>query len=200
MHLWRGLAAAAVIVATSAALAVPAAAQEAEGIGVGIKGGYLYSSLSFDGGDDVFDARNGWMAGLFLGGNRPGAVGAMVEFNYLAKGATTNLDEDVKLYYFQIPVLLRVNAGSSSLSGVSAYGIVGPAVDLKVGDNAGDFDIVGEYEGFDASLVAGAGVEITRFIIEARGTWGLRNIAKDLTGAQEIKTRTFAIQVGFRIN
>ncbi len=49
------------------------------------------------------------------------------------------------------------------------------------------------------SLVAGVGVEISRFIIEGRGTWGLRNIAKEGEGL-DVKTRTFAILVGLRFN
>ncbi len=41
--------------------------------------------------------------------------------------------------------------------------------------------------------MVGAGVEITRFIIEGTGTWGLRNIVTDAEDV-DVKTRTFAIQ------
>ena len=50
--------------------AAPAAAQ-----GFGIKAGYLYNSLDFDDGEDVFDGEAGWVAGLFFGGNRSGTIG-----------------------------------------------------------------------------------------------------------------------------
>ena len=46
---------------------------EAQGVGVGVKGGYLYSSFDFDDASDVIESNNGWMAGLFFGGNRPDA-------------------------------------------------------------------------------------------------------------------------------
>jgi hypothetical protein len=49
------------------------------------------------------------------------------------------------------------------------------------------------------SIVGGAGIELGRFILEARGTWGLRNIAKDFEAA-ELKSRTFAILAGVRFN
>ena len=88
---------------------------------------------------------------------------------------------------------------SGSASGVSAYGIIGPAIDLKIGEDFSDITDTDEIESVDVSLVAGVGVEISRFIIEGRGTWGLRNIAKEGEGL-DVKTRTFAILVGLRFN
>jgi len=180
--------------------AVPAVAQDRhEGVGVGVKGGYLYNSLDFTGDEDLFDGEAGWMAGLFFGGNRPGNVGVMAEVNVLKKSALhAGNDEPNNLYYLQVPVMLRVNAGSRNLSGVSVYGIVGPAVDLKIGETINS-NLIDEYEGFDVSIVGGVGVEITRLIIEARGTWGQRSIATDF-GDEEIKSRSFAVLVGFRFN
>ena len=35
------------------------------------------------------------------------------------------------IYYLQVPALLRINGGSRSTGGVSAYGIFGPAIDLN---------------------------------------------------------------------
>ncbi len=186
----------AVIVAAvvSLFLASPGLA-EAQGVGVGVKGGYLYSSFDFDSASDVIDSSNGWMAGLFFGGNRDGRVGVMGEFNIQAKRGAADA-ESVTIYYAQIPVLLRINGGSRSRSGVSGYGIVGPALDLKIGEDLGGFSSTDEIESVDVSLV---GVEISRFIIEGRGSWGLRNIAKEGEGV-DVKTRTFAILVGLRFN
>ncbi len=59
---------------------------------VGVKGGYLYSSFDFDDASDVIDGNNGWMAGLFFGGNRPGRVGVMGEFNIQAKRGEADTD------------------------------------------------------------------------------------------------------------
>jgi hypothetical protein len=178
-----------------------AQSQPHEGTGFGLKGGYLYNSLDFDGDEDLFDGRAGWMAGLFFGGNRTGRIGLMGELNVLRKSALcTCNDEQNDLYYLQIPILLRLNVGSRSLSGISVYGIGGPAIDVKIGEKLTS-NIISEYEGLDVSLVGGVGIEITRFIIEARGTWGQRSIAKDLSGfTEDITSRTFAVQAGFRFN
>ena len=171
---------------------------EAQGVGVGVKGGYLYSSFDFEDASDVLDSSNGWIAGLFFGGNRPGRVGVMGEINVQAKRGELGAD-DVTIYYLQVPALVRINGGSRSTSGVSGYGIIGPAIDLKVGEDLSNLTDSDEVESVDVSLVAGAGVEISRFIIEGRGTWGLRNIAKEGDGL-DVKTRTFAILVGLRFN
>ncbi|MDP7340064.1 MAG: hypothetical protein QF786_12165, partial [Vicinamibacterales bacterium] len=73
-----------------------------------------------------------------------------------------------------------------------------PAIDLKIGENLADLADI-DLESGSGSLVVGVGVELTRFIIEARGTWSLRNIAKDAAGA-DVKSKTFAVLFGLRFN
>ena len=172
-----------------------------EGIGIGVKGGWLFSDLTAEGIE--FDQRSGWQVGAFFGGNRPGLVGVMAEVNYGKKGAKLgDLDYDVN--FVSVPVVLRVNGGSKSLSGVSGYGIVGPQLDWLISperDGVG-VDIDDDTEGFELSLVAGAGVEITRFIVELRYIHGLRSISKtfDLPESAELKSKAFAILFGIRFN
>ena len=119
-------------------------------------------------------------------------------FNILAKRGETGM-ASTTIYYAQVPLFLRINGGSRSTGGISLYGIVGPAIDLKIGEDLGDITNLDEIESVDMSLVAGAGVELARFILEARGTWGLRNIAAGTEGV-EVKTRTFALLLGLRFN
>ena len=102
-------------------------------------------------------------------------------------------------YYFQVPALLRVNIGSSGsgLNNAIVYGIAGPALDLLFKDELAI--TTDEVERVDVSIVAGVGFEISRFIIEGRGTWGFRNIAKE-TNARDVRSTTFAILGGVRFN
>lgn len=179
-----------------------------EGIGIGVKGGPLFSDLTNEGSEDFFERRTGYQFGVFFGGNRPGLVGVMAEVNYGEKGGVNPADSDdhYDVRFVSVPVLLRVNAGSRSLSGISAYGIVGPQLDWLIsqkiffGDD--EFDVSDDTEGFEASLVVGAGVEITRFIVEARYIHGLKALAKDFdfADAQDLKSKAFAILFGFRFN
>jgi len=169
----------------------------AQGIGTGVKGGFLFSSFDFDEASDLLDSSNGWMAGLFFGGNRPGRVGVMGEINLLATRGETGMDSTT-IYYAQVPVLLRVNVGSRNIRGPSVYGIIGPAIDLKIGEDLADVAAIDVKSG-GVNIVAGAGAELAGFIVEARGTWALRNIATDPAGA-DIDAKTFAVLLGLRFN
>lgn len=184
-----------------AALAVTgllAAATPAQAQGVGVKAGPVFADFSTDIDDLNFDKRTGLQGGIFFGGNRPGAVGIMGEVNFIQKKAFDEiLDEEIKISYLQVPVLLRINGGSQNFA---VYGIAGPAVDIKISDEVGDIDISEGFEGLDVSIIGGAGVEISRFIVEGRYTWGLRKINKSFNDFSEIKTRSFAILFGFRFN
>jgi hypothetical protein len=188
----------AVVAALVPVLLAAAGRVEAQGVGIGVKGGYLYSSFDFENASDVLDSSSGWMAGLFIGGNRAGRVGLMGEINLQAKRGEAGM-ESATIYYAQVPLLLRINVGSRSTGGVGGYGVVGPAIDLKIGDDLGNLTTFDDIESGDVSLVVGVGVELSRFIIEGRGTWGLRSIATDADGL-DVTTNAFALLVGLRFN
>jgi hypothetical protein len=122
----------------------------------------------------------------------------MGEFNILAKKSDTAAGTST-LYYVQVPALLRVNIGSSGtgVNNAIVYGIAGPALDLLFKDELAIS--TDEVERVDVSIVAGVGFEISRFIIEGRGTWGFRNIAKE-TSARDVRSTTFAILASLRFN
>ena len=189
----------ALLVASVWLLLHPTAA-EAQGTGVGIKAGTLRTNLNLIDGTDVLDDGTGWMGGLFFGGNRTGRVGFMGELNVLAKRGEFS-EEDSTIYYAQIPAMLRVNLGSRSRGFRSAivYGIVGPAIDLKIGQDLSAFANLDNLKAFDLSAVAGVGIEVARFIVEARMNWGLRNIVPHAS-ATELRTRSFALLGGIRFN
>jgi len=187
----------AVLVAGLTAIATPALAQD-QGVGFGLLGGITRAEFDSDGPTDFFESRNGWMAGLWFGGNRDGVLGFMGELSLVEKRAE-GAGETVKLRYLEIPAVLRVNVGQQSRNGVSVYGIAGPVFDIKIGDEG--FNIIDEYEGFDVGIMAGGGIEITRIGFEVRGNWGLRQInGGDLADVVEIKTFTLQALVKLRIN
>lgn len=168
----------------------------------GLKGGPIFSS--FDAAQEDFGNNTGFEGGLFFGGNRRGAVGIQGEVLYAKKGS-----EDVDLHYLEIPLLLRINIGSHSLNGFSVYGIGGPFADIQIkatgpnGEKLSDF-----FERGDVGFLAGGGLEITRFIVEARYNWGLRGIIRkevdildlDFADVEKIKNRSFAVLFGVRFN
>jgi hypothetical protein len=95
-------------------------------------------------------------------------------------------------------VLLRLNAGSSSANGFAAYGIVGPAIELKIADDIQGITLDDGFEGADVSLVFGGGIEVVRIIVEARYEKGLRRINNNFSDFTEIKKQAFTILFGLR--
>jgi len=81
------------------------------------------------------------------------------------------------------------------------YGVVGPSFNIGLKARQSDLDVASNYESFDTDIVGGVGVEITRFIIEVRGMWGLRNVVGgDLANNFSIKDKSFAIMFGVRVS
>jgi hypothetical protein len=183
------------------AFALSASPASAQGVGAGIKGGLLFSNLHFGEGQDFLKNKTGFIGGLFIGGNRGGVLGVEGDIFYARKGAKVEgTDAEYDIDVLEIPVLLRINAGSGSLNGARLYGLAGPAIDFRLKSEFDGIDIVDFTKGYDVNLVFGAGVEITRFLAEVRYNHGLTNISKDFSESSDIKTRSWALLVGLRFN
>jgi len=169
----------------------------AQGLGFGVKGGWVYPDFSTDFAD--YKSNSGWQGGIFLGGNREGVAGLQVEFNYLRKKAETDLGK-VELSYVQIPVFLRLNTPSPTKESFQFYGLIGPTFDVKVGEDLSGLNLVDDFEGLDIGIMGGAGIEIVRVIVEARYSYGLRQLNKSFEDLGKLKGHSFALLVGFRFN
>ena len=170
-----------------------------QGFGIGAKFGPLFAKFDSSLPTVKFEKRTGFQGGLFFGGNRPGLVGVMAEINY-AKRSTKKNGNEQDYYSLEVPVLLRINAGSENINKWNVYGVIGPAVNLNLKAQQKGVDIKKNVQTAELEIVGGVGVEITRFIIEGRMMKGLRNIGKDLSLNEEIKTQSFALLFGVRFN
>jgi Outer membrane protein beta-barrel domain len=164
--------------------------------GVGIKVGPTFDEFSGDVFD--FDTRTGIHAGLFIGGSRDKVVGLQTEFNWLRKNTATEAGQEIRIDYLQVPLLLRLNAGSSSANGAALYGVVGPAFDFKIADEVEGFTLDDGFEGTDVSLAFGGGFEVAHILIEGRYEKGFRRINKTFSSLDEIKKQSFTILFGVR--
>ena len=82
-----------------------------------------------------------------------------------------------------------------------SYAIGGPVADILLKSALNGVDVKSHYESLDLGIIGGAGVEISRFLVEARMNWGIKNVAKASGGGvTDIKTRSFAVLAGFRLN
>jgi hypothetical protein len=168
----------------------------APGVGIGVKGGVLFSSFRQARND--YTSSTGWQGGLFIGGNRAGALGVQTELTYAKRGADSG-GVSTDTYYLEIPLLLRINVGSSNRNtGVNVYALAGPAADILLKAKLEGLDIKSQYKDVDWNVLGGVGVEVSRFIIEGRFNWGLANVL-DGPGS-DLKTQSFAILGGIRFN
>lgn len=168
----------------------------ASGFGVGVKGGVLFSSFSQAKSD--YKSSAGWQGTLFLGGNRPGGVGVATELTYAKKGSKLG-SNTTDTYYLEIPLLLRVNMGSSNRnSGAIVYALAGPAADILLKAQLNNLDVKSNYSSLDWNVIGGVGVEVSRLIVEGRFNWGLKNVLEGPGNA--LKTRSFALLGGLRFN
>lgn len=164
--------------------------------GAGIKVGPTFDEFSGDALD--FDNRTGIHAGIFLGGSRDNVFGFQTELNWLRKKTEAAGGQQIRIDYLQIPVLLRLNAGSSSASGPAVYGIAGPGIELKIADEIEGVTVDDGFEGADVSVIFGGGVEVARIIVEGRYERGLRRINNTFSGLSDIKKQSFTILFGVR--
>jgi hypothetical protein len=159
---------------------------------------------------------------LFVGGGaflvQPlrGPLALQVEGLYMPKGAETtetlgsaDLTTTLIFDYFEIPALARVSLARSAARNIYLFGGPFTAIRLnaKFRQAAGrpitsgvTTDISADVKRFDFGMVAGGGVDVSRhLVVDARYSWGLVDINKGIpTAAQGIRTRTFAVLVGFR--
>ena len=202
------------VVATAMVLAaVPAFAQgttQNSGLGIGALGGISWTTIrtenepSFD-----FNTGTGWQLGIWFGGNRDGRVGLMGELSYAVKKVSSEFDEEVERDYVQIPVLLRINAGSRAKNKPSLYFLAGPVFDIEISTKQSvdgtEIDTPDDvYQGLEIGLMGGVGFEVARIGIEGRYSWGLKSVlgtdAAESTGFGNAKLNTFSVIAKIRFN
>ncbi len=92
-----------------------------------------------------------------------------------------------------------MNVGSSNRNtGASLYFFAGPAADILLKAELEGIDVKDQFKQLDWNVIAGAGVEVSRFLIEGRFNWGLANVLEG--PGNELKTQSFAILGGIRFN
>ena len=111
-------------------------------------------------------------------------------------------DRVILVRYLEIPLLLRLS--KRTRESTSLYVIAGPAFAIRrnavirqVADAGRKEDIDDLVSGRNLSYIAGAGVQHERWLVDARFTRGLGNIASDPTPAS-VKTGAFSVLMGVR--
>ncbi len=153
-------------------------------VGGGIKAGVNFAKVS--GSDEDPGQRIGAVAGAFLTIGLGSVFAIQPETVFSMQGTKFSFGT-AKVDYVQVPLLLRI--GSSPKASASVYGLVGPSVGLYVRDEGFTDDL----KRTDVGLVVGAGVTLSRFLVEARYTAGLTEFSK---GTTAYKHRVWSLMAG----
>lgn len=198
----------AVLVPVFVTSAATAFAQDS--VAVGVKGGVAFATLRFEneeeGRTSTSDTRPGFIGGLFVVWPADHTFALQTEALFSQKGAKfegPNFSARTTINYLEAPVLLRISSAKSS--GVSFHVFTGPSFGFWVSGETkstvqgqeGIDEIDNDFKRFDLGLVAGAGVEFGRLIVDGRYTWGLLDVDKQIDEST-IRNRSFAFMTGVR--
>lgn len=171
-------------------------------VGGGIKVGVNLATVSgFNDSDGSTSQRTGLVAGGFvtvglipLVAFQPEVLFSMQGTKLHFSGSGISTDATAKIDYIQVPLLLRI--GNSGKAAASLYGLVGPTFGILARARQDGEDIKDELKDTDVGVVVGAGVSLSRFLIEGRYTYGLRDLNKveDPGGAN--KNRVISVLFG----
>jgi len=173
------------------------------------KAGEVFDPLIGKGSVDT-SSKTGLVAGGFVQFAFSERLSFQPELLFVMKGV--KLDEaanggtvTAKVNYMEFPLLVRYSAAIGN--GLSAYALVGPTFGLKASSSAQvdapsktvDLDIDGAIRSFEVGLAFGGGVERGPYLLEARFTLGLNDIANDtVPHVDALRNRTVAIVAGIR--
>jgi hypothetical protein len=181
---------------------IPASAQQSgsnrqEGIGVQVIGGPAITS-SVD-ADSSIKGASSFLVGLSFGGNRGGRVGVGADVLF-GKQRLKIEDETFSQNVVHVPVMLKVNIGQRTASGLSVFALGGGFYNWEFGGKVADIDVSEDTNGHELGWTAGVGVEVLRMSIQARYIRALRAFDKKFSNSTESKGQEVALLFGFRLN
>ena len=182
------------------ACAAPAHAQ----ISYGLKAGMNFANVAIDADEAPSpDGRVGVLAGMFATIPMPWRLTLQPEAIYTVKGASfefEGLETNYIVDYVEVPVLARFRVLKS------AYVLAGPSMAFRVrarnriafGGSTEEIDLDADVETFDLGVVGGVGIDIGRWLVDARYTYGVSDTDKDTSDEVKIHNRAFSLSAGFR--
>jgi hypothetical protein len=179
--------------------------------GVGIKGGFNFSNISFkpaDPGMPDFQNLRGLTGGLFFSLSL-GFVGIQPEILYSRRGTMWNEDTSKYEYlldYIEVPVLIKlsilpVGPIRPVIFGGPSFGYLLNAkarLTTPEGTEEGDLDNMFEKTAWAAVFGAGVDFKLAGILLTVDGRYhmGLKNISTDVEVGQTVKNKGFSVMVG----
>jgi hypothetical protein len=187
----------------------------AQTLTAGIKGGVNIANVDITTSDLTISPkrRTGAVGGVFAGVDVNGKGGVIVEVLFSQRGTRAEFEDEgfqitdtFDIDYIEIPVLGRGTFKASD--DVMVHLFAGPSFAFRVRDDErveiNGVDVTDESEptelkAADVGLAVGITLDIRRFLIEGRYTYGFTNINDTPDEADlKVKNRTVSVTVGFR--
>jgi hypothetical protein len=185
-------------------------------ISFGLKAGLSFADFSgtdssawaqkvTDDSSGAIQSKAGFVGGGFLSVGAGGSWTIQPEALYVMKGSkysSTNVSGNVNLNYFEIPVLLKLNLLPVKAP-VSPFIFAGPSFSVitsaeRTGPN-GTLDIKSHVNSSDYGFVFGAGLDNSKFSLDARYDVGLQTPLKSMgTFTPKIHNGTLMVMAGYR--
>jgi hypothetical protein len=153
----------------------------AQGVSGGIRADLV--AASFQNADFETDPRLGVRVGIYGDLELSGALGIRAEAVYAMKGvqnAESSSNVTVQLDYLEVPVMIKLAAGSGSGFFVMAGPAVGLKLSSKLSSDAGSIDYGDLVHPVDLGVAAGLGLDASladrRVTFDIRYTYGLRSV------------------------
>ena len=180
--------------------------------GVGIKGGFNFSSISFKPADpEMPDFQNlrGLTGGLFFSLSM-GFVGIQPEILYSRRGMMYEIDTDTKLEYLAdyIEGLVLVKLSVLPAGPVRPVIFAGPSFGyllkakgrMTTPEGTEEVDLTETYEKTEWAAVFGAGLDFKLagilLTVDGRYHMGLTNVSTEVEVGQTVKNKGFSVLVG----
>ncbi len=174
---------------------------QAQGLGIGLKGGLNFANQSIGDFQGDVSSRTGFHGGLYAHISL-GKFGVQPEILYSTVGSEFDLsgvadDIENRSAYFTIPLLLRLNIAFLNIHAGPQFGIL---VNAETEDNGVVEDVKDQYKSGDFSIAAGVGANLPfNLNVTARYVAGLSDVNDNLTNLGDISNSTFQLSLGYRL-
>lgn len=185
-------------------LTLGSSAQAFAQITSGARAGVSFAKVTFEPGGAVSaDSHLGPTGGVFMTLPLPGPIAVQPEVLYVAKGTSLDLGGIASAYvvdYLEVPLLARYELPRG------LYVAAGPSVAYRLrarhriefDGSTEAVDLADAVKTVDLGIVGALGLQVGRWVADARYTHGLADIDADTTDDVRMKNRAFAVTAGIR--
>ena len=196
------------IAATALALVIlVASTTSAQTFQFGVKGGVNFATLSVEDGESAFDSRIGAVIGGFVTWHAFRWLELQPEILFTSKGAKveeSGISSNLIVDYLEVPILARYSRPLSDnwrffVAGGPTLGVrLRARTTTEFSGGTEEIDIDDDVEEMDFGVAVGGGVEVGRWILDGRYTFGLSDLDADTSDAATFRNRVISVTAGFR--